>query len=128
MDILQIVIIGMTGTILSVMLKKHSPEFSLITGVATGVLIFILLLSYLSGILDILKDMAEAAGIRSAYLETVLKVIGIAYIAEFGVQVCSDAGEGSIASKIELAGKVLIMVVSAPILFTLLDTIMNLLV
>ena len=49
-------------------------------------------------------------------METLLKIIGIAYIAEFGAQITKDAGQGAIASKIELAGKILILVMAIPIL------------
>jgi stage III sporulation protein AD len=55
----------------------------------------------------------------------VLKITGIAYIAEFGAEVCKDAGEGSIASKIELAGKVTIIVLAVPIITSLLDLIIK---
>jgi len=58
-------------------------------------------------------------------MSTILKIIGIAYIAEFGAEVCKDAGEGAIASKIELAGKVIIIVLAAPIITSLLDLIVE---
>ena len=61
------------------------------------------------------------------YLQTILKIIGIAYIAEFGSQVCRDAGEGAVANKIEFAAKVLIMVMAVPIIALVLDTIVRLL-
>ncbi len=48
-----------------------------------------------------------------------LKVTGIAYLAQFGMQLCIDAGQSSIASKIELAGKIMIMIISAPVLISL---------
>ena len=55
-----------------------------------------------------------------------LKITGIAYLSQFGMQICADAGEGAIAAKIELAGKILIMTVSAPILLAVLDVVMGL--
>ena len=62
---------------------------------------------------------------ESAVLETVLKIIGIAYIAEFGAQVTRDAGQGSIAAKIELAGKVLILIMAIPIINVIIETIVK---
>jgi stage III sporulation protein AD len=56
----------------------------------------------------------------------VLKIIGIAYIAEFGAQIVRDAGQESIASKIELAGKVLILVLAIPIISIIIETVMKL--
>jgi len=61
------------------------------------------------------------------FLETILKIIGIAYIAEFGAQMTRDAGQGAIASKIELAGKVLILVMAVPIIQIIIETVIDLL-
>jgi stage III sporulation protein AD len=61
------------------------------------------------------------------YVETILKIIGIAYIAEFGAQITKDAGQGAIASKIELGGKVLILSMAIPILTVIIETIISML-
>ncbi|MDF2501614.1 MAG: stage sporulation protein, partial [Anaerosporomusa subterranea] len=71
-------------------------------------------------------DLADKANISQMYLNTILKIIGIAYITEFGSQVCRDAGEGAVAGKIEFAGKILIMVMAIPIIALVLDTITRL--
>ena len=70
--------------------------------------------------------MAKRAGIGEMYLIILLKIIGISYLVEFGAQVCRDAGEGAIASKVELAGKVMILVMAVPIIAFALDTILRL--
>lgn len=73
-----------------------------------------------------IEKMALNAGVNSVYVETILKIIGIAYIAEFASQISKDAGQGSIASKIELGGKILILAMAIPILTVLVETIINL--
>jgi stage III sporulation protein AD len=70
--------------------------------------------------------LASSANINLFYLTTILKIIGIAYIAEFGSQICKDAGEGSIAAKIEFAAKVLVMVLALPIIVAVLESILRL--
>ncbi len=126
MEIGQILAVALMGTILSVMLKKQNPEIALMVAVITGILIFLFLCNQIGFLVQLLKDMAEKAGVGSGYFSIVLKVMGIAYLAQFGIQLCADAGENAIASKIELAGKVLIMMISAPVLVALLDTILGL--
>lgn len=74
-----------------------------------------------------LERLATNANLNMVYVETILKIIGIAYIAEFGAQITRDAGQGAIAAKIELAGKVLILVMAIPILTVLIETIISLL-
>ncbi len=125
MDIIQIVSIGIMGAILSVMLKKYNAEMSLITALATGTVILIVVIGEIAPIIDVIKRMANISGIGNQYIEIVLKVIAISYISEFGVQICNDAGASSVASKIELAGKVLVMAISAPILLEFMETIMS---
>ncbi len=126
MNIFQIVVIGIIGAVLSITIKKHNAEISLMVALATGIIIFFGMLDKIAELMLVLKSIADVGGINSYYITLVLKVIGIAYIAEFGVQLCKDAGENSIAAKVELSGKILIMVVSAPVLLAVLDMAVNL--
>ena len=73
-----------------------------------------------------LEKVAINANVNLMYVETILKIIGIAYIAEFGAQITKDAGQGAIASKIELGGKILILSMAIPILTVIIETIIGL--
>ncbi len=123
MDIVQIVAIGLITAILSLSVKKYNAEMSVLIAVVGGIIIFLLVIPKIGAVLEVLKRLGNLINIESEYLVIMLKVIGIAYIAEFGIQVCKDAGEGVIASKIELAGKVLIMVISLPIIVSVIESI-----
>lgn len=72
-----------------------------------------------------IEKIAVNANVNLIYVETILKIIGIAYIAEFAAQITKDAGQGAIASKIELAGKILILAMAIPILTVLIETIIQ---
>ncbi len=126
MDVLQIVAIGLIATVLVVVVKSQKPELALLLSIAAGVIIFLLVLGKIGSIMDIIKDLAARAGINMVYLGTILKIIGIAYIAEFGAQICRDAGEGAIATKIEFASKILIMVLAVPIVVAVLQALLKL--
>ena len=52
---------------------------------------------------------------------------GIAFLTEFAVSVCADAGEKAIASKIEIGSKVIIITMSIPIITSLLELIIEIL-
>lgn len=125
MEIIQIVGIGIIATVLSVILKQQKPEFSLQISIVTGLIIFIFVMSKLSYVIEALNSLAHRIDMDLLYFSTILKVVGVAYIAEFGAQIARDAGEGAIASKIELAAKVLIMVLAVPVLTSLLDLIIK---
>ena len=126
MEITRVIALGLTGTVLSVLLKKENPQIAMLTAAATGILIFLMLCVPLGNLLSLLKETAEQAGVGEGYFGIVLKVIGIAYLTQFGSQLCADAGENAVAAKIELAGKVLMMTAAAPVLTGLLEMVMGL--
>jgi len=125
MEIFQVVAIGIVSSILAVTVKKYSPQISIVITIAAGVLIFMTAVPQLKIVLDMLNSISQNVDLNEIYISIVLKIIAIAYIAEFGVQICKDAGENTIASKIEFAGKVLIIVVSSPIIVALLELILT---
>lgn len=124
---IQIVGLGLVATILILVLKEQKPLFAFLLAMCTGIIIFLYLVEKIGGVIDVLEGLAESTGVNMIYLKTILKIIGIAYIAEFGAQIVRDAGQESIASKIELSGKVLIMVSAVPIISIIIETIMKLL-
>lgn len=94
--------------------------------VFVGCSIFLFLIGQIQEIINMLERIAVNANVNLMYVETILKIIGIAYIAEFGAQITRDAGQGAIASKIELGGKILIMAMAIPILTVIIETILGL--
>lgn len=125
MEILQIVGLGLVATVIIVILKMQRPEIAVQISIITGIAIFLLVVTKLSSVLDLLNSYTRKVNIDMSYLVTLLKIIGIAYIAEFGAEVCRDAGESAIASKIELAGKVVIAILAVPIVTSMLDLIIK---
>lgn len=91
-----------------------------------SIIIFLFLVDQIYEIIRMLERIAITANVNMIYVETILKIIGIAYIAEFGSQITKDAGQGAIASKIEMAGKILILVMAIPILTVIIETIISL--
>jgi len=127
MEIVQIVGLGLVATILALVIKEQKPLFAFLLAVSSGVIIFAFLIGKISDVIRILERLAVHADLNMVFLETILKIIGIAYIAEFGAQMTRDAGQGAIASKIELAGKVLILVMAVPIIQIIIETVIDLL-
>jgi stage III sporulation protein AD len=107
--------------------KEQKPTFAFMLVVFVGCTIFLFLIGQIQEIIRMLERIAVNANVNLMYVETILKIIGIAYIAEFGAQITRDAGQGAIASKIELAGKILIMAMAIPILTVIIETILDLL-
>lgn len=126
MDMIQIIGLGFIVMFLILIIKPQRPELAVQLSLTLAAVIFLLVLNKLNVVVNLFRDLAEKANISHLYLNTILKIIGIAYITEFGAQVCRDANEGAIAGKIEFAGKILVMVMAIPIIALVLDTIVKL--
>ncbi|WP_404433510.1 stage III sporulation protein AD [Sutcliffiella horikoshii] len=126
MEILQIVGLGLIATFLALVVKEQKPTFAFMLVVFAGCAIFLFLVEQVFDVIRMLERIAINANVNLIYVETILKIVGIAYIAEFGAQITKDAGQGAIASKIELAGKILILAMAIPILTVIIETIINL--
>ncbi len=127
MEIIQIVGLGIVTTILVVLLREDRPEIALQMSIVVGAIIFLRMIDEILAIIEYLRDLSSKANISNLYISTVFKIIGIAYIAEFGSQICKDAGSFSIASKIEFGAKVFILVLSFPVLMAVMDLIIKIL-
>ena len=125
-QIVRIVAVGVVLAVLLSVLREREKALSIELGLAFVVLVLVYLMEPLRQILGLFSDLAGRAGVSPAYLGIVLKALGVAYLTAFGAQLSRDAGEGAIASAIELAGKVLILVLAAPIVVAILDTVIQL--
>jgi stage III sporulation protein AD len=126
MDILQISGIALTGAVLAMVLKYKTPPMALMLSIAVGVVIFLLVLDKISAVIDILKQLSDRADISSVYLGTLLKIIGIAYIADFIAQICRDADQGAFAVKVEMAAKVMVLMLAVPVVVAVLQALLRL--
>ncbi|MBS8264852.1 stage III sporulation protein AD [Mesobacillus boroniphilus] len=123
---LQITGVALIATFLALIVKEQKPNFAFLLIVFTGSAIFLFLVDQIYQIISMIQKLAVNAKVNLVYVETILKIIGIAYIAEFAAQITKDAGQGAIASKIELGGKILILAMAIPILTVMIETIIRL--
>ncbi len=114
MGILEIAGIGVLGVLLAAAIRPFRPDMAVVVGAATGVLLMLCAVMELSGMADTLRALMDEYGIQSEYVGLLLKIVGIAYAAQFGAQICSDAGETAIAGRVELCGRVMILAAAAP--------------
>jgi len=123
LDIAKVLAVCVVATVLIVLLRSQRPEIAIWLSIVTGVIVFASMLGPINYLVRTLTDLASRTRSGSVYFTTVLKVIGVAYLAGFGAEVCRDAGEGAIATKLEFAGKVLILVMALPVFVAVLETI-----
>lgn len=123
MEVVKIVMLGMTGMFLGLVLRGTKPEYSTYLSLAAGICIFIYMTGQLSYLFSSVLKIQEYLPLDVKYLTILLKMIGITYIAEFSAGICKDAGYGSIAGQIEIFTKLYIMVLSMPVLLALMEAV-----
>ena len=127
MEIVQIVGIAFVATFIAMILKQYRPEFSIYISVIAGILIFSIVIVKLSSVVEIIKTLSSKLGTDMQFFSLLIKITGIAYLSEFATNICKDSGETAIASKVELAGRIIIIAMSVPILGALIDVVTNIL-
>ena len=123
MTVVTIAITGIVAVLLAVSLKGMKGEYGTYLVMAAGFFIFFYGIGKLTTILDTMKEIQSYIKINSIYLSTLVKMIGITYIAEFAAGICKDAGYGAVGTQIEIFGKLSVLAVSMPILLALVETL-----
>jgi stage III sporulation protein AD len=126
MDLLAVIGIGIVISIFSVLLKQYKPEYAVVLSVIGTVLVFSLILLELIPVFSAVRGMMESVSFASDYIKILIKCLGICYLTEIGSQICKESGQLALASKVELAGKVLIVVLALPMMQELLQIALDL--
>lgn len=127
MDITAIAGIGILSAVLCVIVRQYKPDAALGISVACGVLIMTAVITMLAPSVAAITELAAAAGMEGGYAQVLLKALAVCYLTQLASDSCRDAGESAIASKIELAGKAAIAVISLPVFTSLAELVTDLL-
>lgn len=123
MSVVQISVIGVIGVLLAVQLKSGKAEYGIYIGIAISLFLFVEIIGKLEQVVQTMEELSGYFQLHKSYISTLMKMLGITYISEFASAICKDAGYHTIATQIEIFSKVSLMVLSLPILLTLLETI-----
>ena len=123
MTVVTIAIVGITTVFLAVQMRGIKGEYATYLTAIAGCVIFFCGISKMETIFEAIRRIQELIRTDRIYLETLIKMTGITYIAEFASGICKDAGYGAIGSQIEIFGKLSILAVSMPIMLALLETL-----
>ncbi|GAB6170328.1 stage III sporulation protein AD [Clostridium carnis] len=127
MEILKIVSFAFVALFIFILFKDKRNDLAVLISLAAGAIIFLFIITQLTDVISFIRNIADRANIDMVYIGIVLKILAIAYLASFCSEICKDAGAGSIASKVEFSGKVLILALAVPILMAVLDSILQIL-
>lgn len=123
MNVLQIGIIGVAGTILALQFKSGKSEYGIYISIALSIIVFVGILGEMATLIETMRRIGSYINVDAVYISTLLKMLGITYVSEFSSSICKDAGYQTIAGQIEIFGKLAVFVLSMPVLLALLDTV-----
>jgi stage III sporulation protein AD len=122
-DIFKVIGIGFIATITAALLKGTKPELSFAVMIVSIIVILSFVIDMLRETMSVFLSIAEIAGVESSLLKLLLKIVGVGYLTEFGSGILTDFGSNSIADKVTLAGKITIVLLSMPVVESLLRLI-----
>lgn len=118
----KFVLIALIGSVTTILMRTVRQEYAVLIGIAAAVLLLLGALLRLTGIAETLRRICTEYSVSPAVIGSVLKILGIAYLTEFGVNVSEDAGQKAIAGGLALGGRILILSCALPSVVTLLET------
>ena len=126
-------IIAITGTAiaaaaLSVILRQYNKEYSLYISLAVSIIIFLAIIGSITPVVELIQELSSFSKIEPQYLSSLLKALSISYITQLASDCCKDSGENAIASKIDLAGKIAILLISVPLFDAIIGIVKDLII
>ncbi|MCD2492612.1 stage III sporulation protein AD [Lacrimispora sp. NSJ-141] len=124
---IKIAVVGVAAILMAMQLREVKPQFGMYVVFGAGILIFFYAFTKLEGIVEAMGQLGKYVTIEEKYLQILLKMLGISYVSEFAASLCKDSGYNSVAGQIELFGKLSILLISMPVVLSLLKTLGQLL-
>lgn len=116
MDILRIIAIGIATSILAVTVREYKPELAVGVVLAAGAVIFLYAADGLRTAFDGIDEIINIAGTDVRYFGSVMKVTGVAYLTDYAAEICRDTGNSAAAVKLEICGKICIVLFTLPVI------------
>ena len=120
-ELVKIIGTGFIGGMLALTVRKQRPEFAVMIALITSALILGSVAESVGGIIEELRRVTEECGVDIKYFEIIIKVVGVAYLAQFAAEILRDSGENAVASKVEAAGKMCILTLVLPVMTSFLE-------
>ncbi len=123
MEVFKIALVGIVTAICVVVVKETRPDVAALIGITGGIILLVAAVESFTGVFSTFTDIIENSGVDKSVIKAVLKVVGIGYVCDFAAGTAEDVGQKSLAEKIALVGKIMILCASLPMLKFLFEII-----
>ena len=118
--------LAVLGALAAVTLKRQHQALGWAAAAFAGAAVLLLALDKLGEAADVLRELAQCAQLQEGQLALILKILGVALVSELAAQACRDSGEEGLALHVETGAKVILLLLSAPLLRQLAGLVMEL--
>ncbi|MDD4699581.1 MAG: SpoIIIAC/SpoIIIAD family protein [Oscillospiraceae bacterium] len=126
MELSSIIAVALISAMLILFLKEYRPEYAVLTAISAGCVIFGMVLLQVIPTIGELNSLLRQANVNTSYFAVAFKALGICYLTQFASDICRDFGQTSLAGKVDLAGKVMIVAISLPLLSGIIKVALSL--
>ena len=126
MNMMVVAVVGIIAALISQMLRKTNPEISTVLAIGTGIIIAAAVITELLPVATQIRVFLDRANVETEYAAILLKALGICFLVQFAADACRDAGEASLAGKVEFAGRVAVAVLSLPLFRAIIELAVSL--
>jgi len=114
------------ATIICKVSDRYSKEFSVYITIAVIIVASGFVFLTLSPISDLIEELFTRSGLSNDFIMILFKAVGICYITELSAEICKDNGQGAISVIAELSGKIALIIVSLPLIKSIIEIITDL--
>ena len=122
----QIFGVGLLAAVATVVVKQMRADLAVTVRLAGSVVLLGAVVAMSAPIYSYLSALISGTA-PGQYAEVLIKALGVALLTHLGAEICRDCGEGGIATAVELAGKCEILLLSLPLVSSILSSAAELL-
>ncbi len=122
-EIFKVLGVGIVTAMAVILLRGAKPELAFAVTLTGAVIISFFIIASLKNVLSVFQGIVEVTGIENSLIKLLLKIVGVGYVTEFGAGILTDFGSPTIADKVLIGGKLVVILLSLPIMQSLLQLI-----
>lgn len=123
MSLISVVFAAVIVVLIALKLREMGSGYGILMSIGACVMVMYFVIGRFRQIAGYIDRLISYVSVDITYIDIILKMIGIAYICQFATDICRDAGYQAIASQVEMAGKISLILLSMPVLMSVIDLV-----
>ena len=104
------------AVILTLVISRQSRDMSILLSLGVCVIVMISCVSFLSPIIEFIRELRRIGELEQAFLGILLKCVGVGLLSELAALICADAGENAMGKSLQILSGIVIVWLSLPLM------------